>query len=130
MLIFKCNKPRSTYEAFQLALFSASCAKIVVFLHKQHFEAKRVYSKNRIEIRSILQIYLRGAHSPFQASRPGGTMIRPCLVSHYLSNISCKNYNCSLVVFVKVMPKILAIVSFVILTNLYFRISKVVQQRI
>ena len=31
--------------------------------------------------------------------------------------------------FVKVMPKILAVVSFLILTNLYFRISKVLQQR-
>jgi len=30
--------------------------------------------------------------------------------------------------FVKVMPKILAVVSFVILTNLYFRITKVMQQ--
>jgi len=31
--------------------------------------------------------------------------------------------------FVKVMPKILAVVSFVILTDLYFRIFQVVQQR-
>ena len=29
-------------------------------------------------MRSILQIYVRGARSRFHASGPGGTMIRPC----------------------------------------------------
>jgi len=57
--------------------------------------------------------------------RCGGHFIS--LVSHYLSNIPRKNYNC-IFVYVKVMPKILAVVSFVILTNLYFQIPKIVQQ--
>ena len=43
-------------------------------------------------------------------------------------NLYTKNYE-NWLKFVKVMPKILAVLSFIILTNLYFRISKVSQQR-
>ena len=45
MLMYVVNgKPRSTHKAFQISFFGASCAKILgsCFLHKQHFQAKRV----------------------------------------------------------------------------------------
>ena len=75
-ILFKCSKPRSTYKAFQLALFWSKLCKNS-FFSSTTFLSKRGNSKNRTKIRSILQMYVRGARSRFYASGPGGTMIRP-----------------------------------------------------
>ena len=53
-----------------------------------------------------------------------------CIFSVFLNvKITCTKKYENWLNFVQVMPKILAVVSFVILTNLYFRNPMVVQQR-
>jgi len=62
MLMFKCSKPRSTYKAFQLALFCASCAKLVVFFINNISEQIWQQSKNSAKV-NIANICKRGLQS-------------------------------------------------------------------
>jgi len=133
-------QPNQTGIIISLQLFdSTTCRQQLQLSQKQNVRMKAVFEMTAIptltqaerqrchwRTAAAIMVWSRLAHSVLMRCLRSSRSVRRVFSVTLNVKMTCTE---NWLNFVKVMPKIHAVVSFVILTNLYFRISKVVQQR-